>query len=103
VERIADHVIVMYRGRVMEEASTASLIRSPQHPYTRALLSAVPSGRPGERRDRVRLLAEPPSPTAPLSGCPFSTRCPQVQAECKVKIPRLERKPSGHRVACPFV
>ncbi len=103
VERIADRVMVMYHGRVMEEAPTASLIRAPMHPYTQALLSAVPTGRPGERRSRVHLTGELPSSTTPLAGCPFASRCPQAQAECSVKVPELQGKPSGHRVACHFV
>ena len=103
VERIADRVMVMSHGRAMEEAPTASLIRAPMHPYTQALLSAVPTGRPGARRSRIRLEGELPSPTTPLAGCPFASRCPQAQAECSVKVPQLQGKPSGHRVACHFV
>jgi oligopeptide/dipeptide ABC transporter ATP-binding protein len=103
VERLADRVIVMYRGKVMEEAPTASLIAKPQHPYTRALLSAVPSGRPGYRRPRISLKGEPPSSTARLGGCPFASRCPQAMDPCKARVPPLDRKPGGHRVACHYV
>jgi oligopeptide/dipeptide ABC transporter ATP-binding protein len=95
--------MVMYRGRVMEEAPTESLVRNPVHPYTRALFSALPKGRPGEPRERIRLKGELPSATAELPGCPFASRCPQAQQECSVKVPKLEEKPGGHRAACLFV
>jgi oligopeptide/dipeptide ABC transporter ATP-binding protein len=100
VERIADRVIVMYRGRVMEEAETATLITNPLHPYTQALLSAVPTGRPGRRRPRIHLTGEPPSATAELPGCPFASRCPIVQADCDSRMPPLEVKVPGQSVAC---
>jgi oligopeptide/dipeptide ABC transporter ATP-binding protein len=100
VERIADRVMVLYCGRVMEEAETQTLIRHPLHPYTQALLSAVPSGRPGRRRPRIRLAGEPPSATAPLSGCPFASRCPIVQVDCRNRVPPLEVKAPGQSVAC---
>jgi oligopeptide/dipeptide ABC transporter ATP-binding protein len=103
VERIADRVMVMYRGKVMEEAPTASLIANPQHPYTQALLSAVPSGRPGYRRPRISLMGDPPSATARLEGCPFASRCPQALERCRLNLPPLEGKPGGHLVACHYV
>jgi len=103
VERIADRVLVMYRGRVMEEAPTAQLIAAPLHPYTQALLSAVPSGRPGDARPRIRLEGELPSPTEPLVGCPFASRCPKVQPACRAAIPDLEEKVPGRLVACAVV
>jgi oligopeptide/dipeptide ABC transporter ATP-binding protein len=103
VERIADRVMVMYRGKVMEEAPTASLIAKPQHPYTQALLSAVPFGRPGYRRPRISLKGDPPSATTQLEGCPFASRCPQALEPCHEKTPPLERKEGGHRVACHYV
>jgi oligopeptide/dipeptide ABC transporter ATP-binding protein len=103
VERLADRIIVMYRGKVMEEAPTASLIAKPQHPYTQALLSAVPSGRPGYRRPRISLKGEQPSATARLGGCPFATRCPQALDRCRAEVPLLEGKEGGHRVACHYV
>ncbi len=100
VERIADRVLVMYRGRVMEEAPTAQLIAGPLHPYTQALLSAVPSGRPGDARPRIRLEGELPSATARLTGCAFASRCPMVESECRTSVPSLEPKRPGQRVAC---
>ena len=100
VERIADRIAVMYRGLVMEEASTDTLIAEPLHPYTQALLSAVPKARPGEQRKRIRLHGEPPKPTEELVGCPFASRCPIVEDVCRQLTPLLEAKEPGHLVAC---
>jgi oligopeptide/dipeptide ABC transporter ATP-binding protein len=100
VERIADRVLVMYRGRVMEEAPTAQLIADPLHPYTQALLSAVPSGRPGDPRPRIRLAGEVPSGTAAIAGCPFALRCLEVQPRCRTDTPVLEAIAPGRLVAC---
>jgi oligopeptide/dipeptide ABC transporter ATP-binding protein len=100
VERIADRIAVMYRGLVMEEAATDTLIAEPLHPYTQALLSAVPTTRPGEKRKRIRLHGEPPKPTEELVGCPFASRCPIVEDICRKVTPQLEAKEPGHAVAC---
>jgi oligopeptide/dipeptide ABC transporter ATP-binding protein len=103
VERIADRVAVMYMGRFVEEAPTEELIQAPLHPYTQALLSAVPDPDPHHRRERIRLRGLPPSPSEPLSGCPFASRCPEAQDICrKEPPPPLEAKSEGHRVACHF-
>jgi peptide/nickel transport system ATP-binding protein/oligopeptide transport system ATP-binding protein len=103
VERIADRIAVMYRGLVVEEAATATLIAEPLHPYTQALLSAVPMARPGERRKRIRLRGEPPRATEELVGCPFASRCPIVEGVCRTVTPPLEAKEPGHSVACHLV
>jgi len=100
VERIADRIAVMYRGLIVEQAGTDTLIAEPLHPYTQALLSAVPSAEPGETRRRIRLEGEPPKATAELVGCPFASRCPIVEDLCRRVTPRLETKESGHLVAC---
>ncbi len=100
VERIADRVAVMYLGKIVEEAETELVIGSPQHPYTQALLSSVPDPDPGARRERIRLTGELPSPTEPIIGCPFASRCPEVQDICRRVAPPLEEKASGHSVAC---
>jgi oligopeptide/dipeptide ABC transporter ATP-binding protein len=100
VERVADRVAVMYLGRIVEQAATEGLMGSPQHPYTQALLSAVPVAVPGARRQRIRLTGEPPSPTEPIPGCPFASRCPEVQDICHRLAPPLEEKTRGHIVAC---
>jgi len=103
VERVADRVAVMYRGLIMEEAPTKKVIRGPLHPYTQALLSAAHPARGGARQERIRLHGEPPSPTEPLSGCPFASRCPVVREDCHRVIPELEEKAAGHNVACHLV
>ncbi len=100
VERIADRVAVMYLGKIVEEAETELVIGSPQHPYTQALLSSVPDPDPGARRERIRLTGELPSPTEPIIGCPFASRCPEVQDICRRVAPPLEEKAGGHSVAC---
>jgi oligopeptide/dipeptide ABC transporter ATP-binding protein len=100
VERIADRVAVMYLGKIVEEAETGLVIGSPQHPYTRALISSVPAPDPGARRERIRLTGELPSPTEPIIGCPFASRCPEVQDICRRVAPLLEERAGGHSVAC---
>ncbi len=100
VERIADRIAVMYRGLVMEQAPTDRLIEKPLHPYTQALLSAVPSAKRGEKRKRIRLRGEPPSATEELRGCPFASRCPIVEDACREVTPPLEEKEPGREVAC---
>ena len=103
VERIADRVAVMYLGKIVEEAPAEALIQRPLHPYTQALLSAVPNPDPEHRRERIRLRGELPSPTKPLIGCPFASRCPEVQEICRNEPPPpLEEKSDGHRAACHF-
>ena len=100
VERIADRIAVMYRGLVVEQAATDALIAEPLHPYTQALLSAVPTADPAERRKRIRLRGEPPKATEALVGCPFASRCPIVEDICRRITPPLEAKAPGHLVAC---
>jgi len=100
VERIADRIAVLYRGLILEQADTDALISKPLHPYTKALLSAVPSARPGETRKRIRLRGEPPSATEELRGCPFASRCPIVEDICRESTPPLEEREKGRAVAC---
>jgi oligopeptide/dipeptide ABC transporter ATP-binding protein len=100
VEHICDRVIVMYLGRVMEIASTADLYARPNHPYTQALLSAVPIPEPGKRRNRVILKGDIPSPINPPSGCVFRTRCPIATPECAALVPELKSVGVGHTSAC---
>lgn len=100
VERIADRIAVMYRGKIVEQAETDELIQHPLHPYTQALLSAVPSGKPGSKRARIRLAVEPSSMVGPARGCPFAPRCPEVQDICRHVAPALERKAANHIAAC---
>jgi peptide/nickel transport system ATP-binding protein len=100
VEYISDKVIVMYLGRIMEIAPAKELYRNPVHPYTEALLSAVPIPDPTVKRDRVILQGDIPSPINPPSGCVFRTRCPIAVEDCKHVVPPLEEVNPGHFKAC---
>jgi oligopeptide transport system ATP-binding protein len=100
VEYIADRVAVLYLGRIMEIAPARAIVRTPKHPYTEALLSAVPEPEPGRRRKRIVLQGELPSPTAPPSGCVFRTRCPYAINDCANIVPELLEVAPGHRAAC---
>ena len=100
VKHMADRVAVMYLGRIVEVASKASLYRSPQHPYSQALLAAVPLARPSQRQTLTLLKGEIPSPSQPPSGCHFHTRCPQAQLRCSQEAPKLLEIFPGHQAAC---
>ena len=99
VKHIADDVMVMYLGRVVEHAPRETLFANPQHPYTRALLSATPVADPQAKRERIILKGELPSPFDPPKGCPFNPRCPLAFDRCRVERPPLEEK-QGRMVAC---
>ena len=99
VRHIADEVLVIYLGHAVELGGRDAIFASPQHPYTRALLSATPVADPTARRERIVLSGEPPSPFAPPPGCPFNPRCPQAFDRCRAEMPPLERK-QGRDVAC---
>jgi oligopeptide transport system ATP-binding protein len=100
VEYIADRIAVMYLGRIMEIAPGRVLTSSPRHPYTKALLLAVPVPDPQAKRTRIVLAGELPSPIAPPSGCVFRTRCPYAAAECARDVPPLIEIEPGHLRAC---
>ena len=102
VRHIADDVMVMYLGKVVEQGPRDQIFKNPKHPYTRALLSATPVADPGRKKERIVLKGELPSPLNPPSGCPFRTRCPLVQDICAKKMPPLEQK-GGQLVACHMV
>ena len=100
VYHMSDRLIVMYLGNVVEEGEAVEVFENPLHPYTRALMSAVPSWDPKQRKlSEVKLHGEPPSPVNPPSGCVFSTRCPYRLEKCEKEKPQLEGE-QKHRVAC---
>jgi oligopeptide/dipeptide ABC transporter ATP-binding protein len=97
---MADHVVVMYLGKVVEQAPTSALFENVRHPYTRALFSAVLVAWPGRQQDEIELKGEVPSPLAPPSGCRFHTRCPHAMPRCSREEPALREVTPGHAVAC---
>ncbi|MFT4727392.1 MAG: dipeptide transport system ATP-binding protein [Granulosicoccus sp.] len=101
VKHMADDVMVMYLGRVVESGTAEQVFTSPQHPYTQALLSATPVADPSRVKTRIRLQGELPSPLNPPSGCAFNPRCWKVEARCRSELPELSQTDS-HAVACFF-
>ncbi|MGH7700356.1 MAG: ABC transporter ATP-binding protein [Gemmatimonadales bacterium] len=104
VRHVAEAVAVMYLGRIVERAPAAQLYHAPRHPYTTALLSAVPVPDPHARRERIVLAGDVPSPARPPAGCPFHPRCPHPKksARCRSETPRLRETAAGHFAACHF-
>jgi oligopeptide/dipeptide ABC transporter ATP-binding protein len=102
VRHMCDRVAVMYLGKIVELADSDSLYAHPRHPYTGALLSAVPVAQPGARRQRQIIGGDVPSPTNPPAACRFHTRCWKCQEVCTQKEPQLEAKPGGNLAACHF-
>jgi dipeptide transport system ATP-binding protein len=101
VEHVAHDVLVMYFGRVVESGPKARVFAQPLHPYTQALMSATPALRVADRRERIVVQGEPPSPLAPPPGCAFASRCPRAEARCRSEAPQLREVDARH-VACHF-
>jgi oligopeptide transport system ATP-binding protein len=102
VKHIATRVAVMYLGRIVETADKDALFANPRHPYTQALLAAIPRPEPAQRRQRIVLGGDVPSPMHPPPGCHFHTRCPHAQPLCSQQAPPLESTADGHSAACHF-
>jgi oligopeptide/dipeptide ABC transporter ATP-binding protein len=102
VEHVSDRVAVMYLGKLVEVAPTTDLFYQPLHPYTEALMSAIPSLDPDEVMKPVILEGEIPNPANPPTGCAFHPRCPYVQETCKHLVPEWKEYQPGHFAACHF-
>jgi oligopeptide transport system ATP-binding protein len=100
VEHISNRVAIMYLGKIVEIASRDEIYLRPHHPYTRALLSAIPTVDTAHKPERIKLPGEMPSPMNPPSGCAFHPRCPYAKDVCRTLEPRLETGRGGHAVAC---
>ena len=100
VERVSHRVAVMYLGQIVEMADADELYKNPQHPYTKALLSAIPVPDPKPRTERIILTGDVPSPLNPPSGCYFNPRCPMASDFCKTDIPQLKELSNKHFVSC---
>jgi oligopeptide/dipeptide ABC transporter ATP-binding protein len=102
IRHVCDRVAVMYLGRIVELAAARSLYARPRHPYSEALLSAVPVANPSRARSRILLEGDPPSPLNPPAGCAFHPRCRYAQAVCAERRPELAELAPGHQAACFF-
>jgi len=100
VRHISRRILVMYLGRIVESGEAKATCQSPKHPYTQALLSAVPVVDPDAKRGRIILAGDVPSPVHPPSGCPFHPRCPVAEARCRTEVPALREVSPGHWAAC---
>jgi peptide/nickel transport system ATP-binding protein len=102
VKHVSDRIAVMYLGQIVESADAEAIYAAPRHPYTQALISAIPIPDPTRVRDRIVLEGDVPSPIDPPSGCRFRERCRHARADCATRMPRLEPAGSNHDVACHY-
>ena len=102
VEHISRRVVVMYLGKIVELAGAKGIVHAPKHPYTQALISAVPVIDPKSKRQRIVLPGDVPSPINPPGGCPFHPRCPMAETRCQTEAPPLREVTPGHWAACHF-
>ena len=100
VEHISQRIVVMYLGRVVEEGDAKTVVSAPRHPYTKALISAIPVVDPDSKRQRIVLSGDVPSPIDPPSGCPFHPRCPVAEDRCRSEVPELRELAGGQMAAC---
>nr|WP_289139451.1 dipeptide ABC transporter ATP-binding protein [uncultured Brevibacillus sp.] len=100
VQHITDRVGVMYLGKIIELANTEDLFAAPKHPYTKALISAVPVSHPSEKKERIILTGDVPSPVNPPAGCPFHPRCPEAMDKCRSEKPPVVQLDNNHTVLC---
>lgn len=110
VQHVCDDIAVMYLGQIVEQADRVSLFSTPRHPYTQALLGAVPTiqgsfvnGKRQPREAKMRIKGDPPSPINPPSGCRFASRCPVAEPQCRAQAPQFRQISDNHRVACHLV
>jgi len=100
VKHVSDRIAVMYLGRIVELAETKELFANTLHPYSQALMNAIPVPDPTAPRKKAMLTGEPPSPINTPPGCPFHVRCPYATEQCKCEVPALQDMGNGHMVAC---
>ncbi|MBE34616.1 MAG: peptide ABC transporter substrate-binding protein [Opitutaceae bacterium] len=103
VKHVSDRIAIMYLGRLVETADAETIYRAPKHPYTRALISAIPEPDPTKKKERIVLQGDVPSPINPPSGCPFHPRCPHATDRCKAEVPLLrDVGETGQKIACHY-
>lgn len=100
IKHISDRIAIMYLGRIVELCDAEAIYERPLHPYTKALLSAIPKESPFETKERIVLKGEIPSPIGEQIGCPLAGRCPHCKEQCRKQIPQLKEVETGHQVAC---
>ena len=100
IKHVSDRIAIMYLGRIVELCAAEKIYEDPLHPYTKALLSAIPTESPFEKKERIVLKGEIPSPIGEQVGCPLAGRCPNCMERCRKEIPALKDRGDGHQVAC---